>query len=73
MNAIAIGLFALVAGLLLAGLILMWNKFHHRRHQQRRQPGVESADPKRVKAAPWPDGWKGIPKSEGPGNGDGAK
>ena len=68
MNAIAVGLFALAAGLLRLGLILTRRD---RRRQQprdgRRQPGVESADPK------WPDGWKGIPKSEGPGDGDGAK
>ena len=67
MNAlmIAVGLFALLAGLLLAGLILMR---HRRSRDERRQANIESAKPRGVKAAPWPAGWKGIPESD-PGDG----
>ena len=71
MNAIAIGLFALVAGLL-AGLILLRRDLRQRRRRAkdgRRQPGVEPAELGRVKGTHWPDGWRGIPPS---GDGDGA-
>ena len=65
MNAIAIGLLAIFAGLLLAGLILLRDlRCRHRRAtDKRRQPGGESAELGRVKGAHWPDGWRGIPPS----------
>jgi len=68
MNALTIALCALTAGLLLAGLILMR---HRRSRDERRQANIESAKPRGVKAAPWPDGWAGIP--EDPGDGDGTQ
>ena len=67
MNTFAIGLCALLAGLVLAGLIL-WR--HRRSRDERRQANIESAKPRGVKAAPWPTGWKGIPRSEDPDDGE---
>jgi len=68
MNAIVVGLSALVAGLLLLGLLL-WRRDLLHRHQRaragRRQAGVESAD--NTHAVPWPKSWRGIP-----GDGDDA-
>jgi len=64
MNAIA--LFALVAGLLLAGLILLRRARRHRPvKDERRQPGVGPVEG--THGAPWPRGPAGIPKS---GDGD---
>jgi len=37
-----------------------------------RQPGVQSAEPGQVKGAHWPKGYRGIPRSEDRGDGDGA-
>jgi len=72
MNAIAIGLLTLVAGLLLAGLLLLQRDLCRGRQRAtdgRRQRGVESAELGHVKGTHWPDGWRGIPPS---GDGDGA-
>ena len=66
MNALTIGLFALTAELLLAGLIL-WRRETRRR--RRRQPGIEPV--KDVYGERWPTGWAGIP--EDPGDGDGTQ
>jgi len=61
MNAIA--LFALVAGLLLGLLLLRRDlrRGHQRARAGRRQAGVEPSDD--THAAPWPKGYRGIPRS----------
>ena len=76
MNAIALGLCTL-AGLVLLGLILYENRplrrDLYRQHQQaragRRPSHIKPAELGQVNGEGWPDGWKGIPRSEDPGDG----
>jgi len=66
---IAVSVFVLaVAGMV--GCAVWYRRRRHRRSgdgRRRQQAGIESAESGRVKGAPWPKGWRGIPKS---GDGD---
>ncbi len=66
---------AILAGLVFVAAVVGMVVWYRRRRQRgkdgrRRQSGVESAESGDVKGTPWPDGWRGIPKS--PGDGDDA-
>lgn len=58
-----------VGALLLCGLALAWLWLMGQRRQKRSQTRRQGqqAQTNRAHAEPWPDGWRGIPKSPDPG------